>query len=103
MLACLKEVPMRVLVRSIIAAAAILAAEPARAQTYYPNYPVCMKVYSGGPGGGGGEYIDCGYTSLAQCAATASGRAAYCVVNPFWAYGNQEPPGRIYHQRHRAY
>ena len=94
---------MRVLACSIVATAAILAAKPGHAQTYYPNYPVCMKVYSGGPGGGGGEYIDCGYTSLAQCAATASGRAAQCVPNPYWTYANQDPPGRIYRQRRRVY
>jgi Protein of unknown function (DUF3551) len=30
-------------------------------------------------------YFECGYTSIAQCAASALGRAAQCVVNPYYA------------------
>ena len=55
---------------------------PARAQTYDPRYPVCLEVYGGRFGG---NYIDCSYTSLPQCRATASGRAATCSVNPYFA------------------
>jgi len=46
-------------------------AVPAHAQTYDPHYPVCLQSYSLG-----GGKIDCSYTSLAQCNASASGRAA---------------------------
>ena len=35
-----------------------------------------------------GNYIACGYTSMAQCALSASGRAAQCVVNPYFAGAN---------------
>ncbi|HXO67593.1 MAG TPA: DUF3551 domain-containing protein [Bradyrhizobium sp.] len=28
---------------------------------------------------------DCGFTSYGQCQATASGRTAYCVANPYLA------------------
>jgi hypothetical protein len=52
----------------------------AMAQAYDPNYPVCLRVYA--PWGG---YIECSYTSIAQCNRTASGRAAQCYANPFFA------------------
>ncbi len=55
-------------------------AAPAQAETYDPNYPVCLQSY-----GIGGDYIECGYTSLAQCAQSASGRAAQCIINPYFA------------------
>ncbi len=56
----------------------------ARAQTYDPNYPVCMQVY--GPVG----YLDCRYASLDQCKYLAVGRSASCVENPYFA---QKRPG----------
>jgi Protein of unknown function (DUF3551) len=65
---------------AILTFATVLTATPARAQTYGTDYPVCLQVY-----GIGGGYIACGYTSLAQCAQSASGRAAQCVVNPYFA------------------
>src|SRR6516162_3828230 len=52
---------------------------PAMAQTYDPNYPVCIQVYAFG-----GGYIDCSFTSIAQCNATASGRGARCYANPYF-------------------
>jgi hypothetical protein len=39
----------------ILTAATVLTAAPARAQTYNPDYPVCLQVY----GIGGGD-IGCG-------------------------------------------
>jgi uncharacterized protein DUF3551 len=68
---------------SIALAFAILSAAPSYGQTYDPRYPVCMKVYEGSFGGG--EWIDCSFYSLPQCQATASGRAAMCVTNPYFA------------------
>ena len=50
------------------------------AQTYDPKYPVCLHVYTRGA-----NYYECRYTSLPQCNATASGRAAQCDVNPYFA------------------
>ena len=47
-------------------------------QTYNPDYPVCLQVF-----GRETNYIECAYTSLAQCAQSASGRPAMCVINPF--------------------
>jgi uncharacterized protein DUF3551 len=65
----------------ILATVAFLTSGPALAQTYDPNYPICLQAYRLG-----GGYVDCSYTSLAQCNATASGRSAQCYTNPYFAY-----------------
>jgi Protein of unknown function (DUF3551) len=72
----------------------VLMVVPLQAQTYDPNYPVCMQTY-----GLDGGYIDCGYISQGQCAQSASGRAAQCVSNPF--FGGARIPGGPYERRHR--
>ena len=74
---------MRNLALAILTIAAAAAVPPARAQTYDPRYPVCLQVYTGW----NDYYFECGYTSLAQCNMSASGRAAQCVVNPYYAGG----------------
>ena len=66
---------MRAPFRIITAIGALLAAVPAGAQTFDPRYPVCMRVYSGSAGGGG-DWYECSFTSLPQCAASTSGRSA---------------------------
>lgn len=38
---------MRILALAILAIGAASAALPAQAQTYDPNYPVCLRVYAG--------------------------------------------------------
>ena len=91
---------MRILALGILAFAAISAAVPAQAQTYDPHYPVCMKAYSGRHGGG--EWIDCSYASIPQCRASASGRAAMCEINPYFAQAQLRPVGR-YRRHYRAY
>jgi hypothetical protein len=70
---------MRIPMLAIFALGTVAAASSARAQTYDPNYPVCLHVY------GPVTYYECRYTSLPQCALSASGRAAQCVVNPYYA------------------
>jgi hypothetical protein len=75
---------MRRLALAILGTAALSATGPASAQSYDPSYPVCLRVY------GEITYNDCRYTSLAQCAVSASGRAGQCLVNPF-AAAYQEP------------
>jgi hypothetical protein len=85
---------MRFPVLAILIIAAALRATPARAQTYDPNYPVCLQTY-----GIGGGSIECSYASLAQCSATASGLAAQCIANPFFASA-QVPAGP---RRQRVY
>jgi len=79
----------RSLTSAVLALAAASLARPAQAQMYEPNYPVCLQVYQGS--GGTDFYMECTYTSLPQCQATASGRAAQCVVNPFYGKGKTAP------------
>jgi Protein of unknown function (DUF3551) len=93
---------MRILASIILAIGMILAVAPVQAQTYDPRYPVCMKVYSG-PNGGGGEWNDCTFTSLPQCAATASGRAATCMINPYYALADARRPRHVNRKVHRVY
>jgi len=82
----------------ILAAGAVLAASPVRAQTYDPAFPVCLHVY------GPVTYYQCAYTSLAQCNASASGRSAQCVINPYFASaGVNYPPPRHRRYRHHYY
>ncbi len=78
----------------ILASVTILAATPAQAQTYNPSYPICMKRYQWG----GSVYNDCRFTSMAQCAASASGLPAMCLImiNPYFEGGYRKPPGRTY-------
>ncbi len=68
---------MRSLALAILTIATLAVAGPAAAQTYAPGYPVCLHVY------GPVAYYDCRYTSLPQCNASASGRPAQCVLNPY--------------------
>lgn len=49
---------------------------------------------------GGGDYFDCTFASIPQCNASASGRPAMCVVNPY--YAPAAPPRRAY-RHYRAY
>jgi hypothetical protein len=79
----------RLLALAILAIAPASFAGPAQAQTYDPNYPVCLQIYQGGIAD---YYFECAYTSIPQCQASASGRAAQCVVNPY--YGNGKPAPR---------
>jgi len=71
---------MRTITGSILIITAMLAASPAHAQAYDPSHPICLQVY-----GISGRAISCDFASMAQCEASASGRAAQCIVNPFYA------------------
>jgi hypothetical protein len=50
----------------------------------------------------GVNYYDCSCTSLPQCNASASGRSAQCVINPYFA-GAEEPQERHYRRHPRVY
>jgi Protein of unknown function (DUF3551) len=83
---------MRMFALAALAIAAASVGAPAQAQTYDPNYPVCLHVY------GPINYYECSYTSLGQCNASASGRAAQCVTNPYVAnaaYGDRRVSKRF--------
>jgi hypothetical protein len=84
-----KEALMRIPALAILMIAAVLTAAPARAQTYDPAYPVCLRW---------AHYYECRYTSLPQCNASASGRAAQCFINPYFASA-EEPAGYRRHRR----
>ena len=88
---------MRIPALAILAIAAASAAAPAQAQTYDPDYPVCLHVY------GRVSYYECTYTSLPQCNATASGRSAQCVINPYFAHASQAPSARRYKRYRNGY
>jgi len=85
---------MRVLALAILAVGAVSAAEPVKAQTYDPNFPVCMRVF------GDPTYFECRYSTIGQCKGTASGRGAECLLNPYFASADSVSPA---HRRHRTY
>jgi hypothetical protein len=87
---------MRLLAFTLLAGGTLLAASPASAQTFGSGYPVCLHVY------GPATYYECSYSSIAQCNASASGRAAQCVVNPYAASASMDQPLGARHPR-RAY
>ena len=70
-------------IASTILAATISLAAPAQAQTYDPRYPVCLQIYNSIAD----YYFECAYTSMPQCQASASGRSASCVINPYYGGG----------------
>jgi hypothetical protein len=84
---------MRAQALAILAIATAAVATPAAAQTYAPGYPVCLHVY------GPATYYECSYSSLQQCAVSAMGRSAQCVLSPYAANAEMPTPYR----RHRAY
>jgi hypothetical protein len=92
----LKRALRRIATLAALTIATVLMAAPLHAQTYDPKYPVCMQTY-----GLDGGYIDCGYISQGQCAQSASGRAAQCISNPFFAGAGV--PGGPHERRHRRY
>jgi hypothetical protein len=87
---------MRHLALAILAGATVSMAGPAAAQTYAPDFPVCLHVY------GPVSYYECRYTSLEQCNLSASGRSAQCSVNPYFANA-RVPAQRLYRRYRRIY
>ena len=79
---------MRTLTKSILAVAMTLAAAPARAQSYDPNYPICLQTF-----GRNGNAVVC------QCRLAASGRAAQCITNPYFAGANSGRTRRQHRMR----
>jgi Protein of unknown function (DUF3551) len=89
---------MRIIALLVLTTVAVLKAAPAAAQTYGSEYPVCLQTY-----GDKGDYIECRYTSLAQCALSASGRSAECNINPYYRGPRQSPEGRDRRVRQRSH
>jgi hypothetical protein len=76
---------MRIPALLILAVVPVFWAGPTRAQTFDRNYPVCMQVSEWG-----GSRVECSYTSMAQCAASASGLAGTCLPNPYFGLGRRD-------------
>jgi Protein of unknown function (DUF3551) len=89
------EVLMRGAILAIVSVGVALWAAPSQAQTYDPRYPVCLQIYQGYVD----YYFECAYQNMAQCQMSASGRAAQCVVNPYYG-GRSAAPGRRYKRSH---
>jgi hypothetical protein len=87
---------MRRKMNAILLAGSLFAAAPAAAQTYDPRYPVCMEIYTID-----GRSIDCSFTSMRQCAASASGLAAQCYANPYAVQSRQPGSGPSPPRRNR--
>ena len=83
---------MRIAALAVLALGAISFAAPAQAGTYGGGYPVCLQVY------GPLNYIECDYSSIGQCNMSAAGRAAQCIVNPYFASAEYRPSRK----RHRS-
>jgi uncharacterized protein DUF3551 len=75
-------------------AAVILALAPTTAMAR--DFPFCIKScdYGGGHG-------DCSFASYQQCQATASGRLAYCDVNPYFNANGDGQSGRTHPSRRK--
>ena len=80
---------MRIFSLAVLTTVAVLTTAPAVAQRYDGNYPICLQSY----GLGGSYNIDCSYTSMEQCQATASGLSATCNANPYYANARVPAPG----------
>jgi Protein of unknown function (DUF3551) len=96
MIGLTKAKPTRFLAAVLFAIGISSLAGSARAQTYDPNYPVCLQVF------GLINYFDCHYTSLPQCAQSAQALSAQCVVNPYYAGAYQGVPPRRHQYRPRS-
>jgi len=77
-----------------LVAAVILALAPTTAMAR--DFPFCIKScdYGGGHG-------DCSFASYQQCQATASGRLAYCDVNPYFNSNGDGQSGRSHQSRRK--
>lgn len=88
---------MRLLAPAILVSAALAGPDTASAQMYDPSHPVCMQVY----GEELGDRMDCVFTSLAQCAASARGLPATCLTNPYYSHARKTMPAPTYSAKGR--
>jgi hypothetical protein len=72
-----------VLAMMALTAGCVATATSAPAAAY--DYPWCLQGRNEGIPG------DCSYRTYAQCEASASGRFAYCNINPRVAFGRLPP------------
>lgn len=80
-----------------VAGVAVAGAGSAEARDY--RYCLVEGGFASGPG-------TCYYNTYAQCMASASGRRAYCQVNPVFAFAEQGrpvKPRKVYRERRYYY
>jgi hypothetical protein len=87
---------MRALIGTILVVGMMAATSAIQAQTYDRRYPVCVQAATID-----GTSIGCGYGTLAQCQASASGRGAQCFANPYYVHANKKTSRRA-NQRHQS-
>lgn len=94
---------MRNLFLATLAVGAVAAIDLAPDAALARDYPFCIK---------GGSYAtpvgDCAFDTYQQCLATASGRKAYCDINPYWPHAERlvlypETPNPYAAKPHRRY
>ena len=76
---------MRKAILAMLAASALAALGAAPAEAVGTRYPFCLQ---------GDEYPGlsyCTFTSYEQCQATASGRRLWCIENPYYNPGADDP------------
>ena len=72
---------------ALVSAASAVIASSTPAAAF--DYPYCLQgKQTGIPG-------ECAYSSYAQCMASASGRDAYCAINPRVAFDRPVPRQRV--------
>ena len=79
---------------AMFAVAVISVLDPAGATAR--DFPFCIKGCDFGGGRG-----DCSFSSYQQCQATASGRDAYCDVNPYFKANAELAPNRSRQSKRR--
>lgn len=75
------------MIQVTLAAAGLASAATATPAAAY-DYPYCLQGRQTGIPG------ECSYSSYEQCAAAASGRSAFCNINPRFAFREQGGPRR---------
>jgi Protein of unknown function (DUF3551) len=89
----MRQIVLAVMAVAAAGVASVTTAAPAAAQ---PDAWCLQGRDAGIPG-------DCSYSSYAQCMASASGRNAYCNINPRVAFGRPPPPVPRGRRGHAAY
>jgi hypothetical protein len=73
---------MRNMMLALLAAGAVCGGLSSPAAAF--DYPYCLQSRDAGIPG------DCQYRSYAECTTTASGRHAWCAINPRVAFAQQQ-------------
>ena len=78
---------MRHAILTLLAACGVAVIDMAPAAAVGTRYPFCIQ---------GDDFpglSNCTFTSYEQCQATASGRRLWCIANPYYVGGGDDPRG----------